>query len=182
MVDVSAPRPSDRVSLRKVALRDGRQLFTVFPSTGAKVEWTRRQYAAGARHFEVGSFLPASRMPQFSDVQDLIAEVMCFEGTCSTAPVLNQCEVIDSLDIIVDEIVCAVSVTEGYSEANMRRSRSRAIALLKTIAELCNVSVRKSSTLAGPAWHSVVRQSRLNGRFRCAEITDQLNPGGKLNG
>src|SRR5437764_10921862 len=63
--------PADRVSLREVGLRDGLQLVKKFPSTAAKQRWVREEYAAGVRHFEVGSFLPAKTFPQFVDVRDV---------------------------------------------------------------------------------------------------------------
>ena len=63
MTDLGALYSTDLVTLREVGLRDGLQLVKSFPSTAAKVEWINREYAAGVRHFEVGSFLPASRMP-----------------------------------------------------------------------------------------------------------------------
>ena len=67
--------PSDRVILREVGLRDGLQLVKKFPSTAAKQRWIRDEYAAGVRHFEVGSFLPAKTFPQFVDVRDVVATV-----------------------------------------------------------------------------------------------------------
>src|SRR5882757_4721418 len=48
--------PANRVILREVGLRDGLQLVKTFPSTAAKQRWIRDEYAAGVRHFEVGSF------------------------------------------------------------------------------------------------------------------------------
>ena len=55
--------PADSVSLREVGLRDGLQLVKKSPSTEAKQRWVRDEYAAGIRHFEVGSFLPAKTFP-----------------------------------------------------------------------------------------------------------------------
>ncbi len=66
--------PADRVSLREVGLRDGLQLVKKIPSTEAKQRWVREEYAAGVRHFEVGSFLPAKTFPQFVDVRDVDRE------------------------------------------------------------------------------------------------------------
>ena len=43
---------------REVGLRDGLQLVKSCPSTSAKKRWVMEEYAAGVRHFEVGSFLP----------------------------------------------------------------------------------------------------------------------------
>src|SRR3954463_15207473 len=70
----------DRVSLREVGLRDGLQLVKAFPSTAAKQRWLRDEYAAGVRHFEVGSFLPASRFPQFADVREIVLTVAALPG------------------------------------------------------------------------------------------------------
>ena len=41
--------PSNRVILREVGLRDGLQLVKKFPSTAAKQQWIRDEYAAGVR-------------------------------------------------------------------------------------------------------------------------------------
>lgn len=127
--------PADRVSLREVVLRDGLQLVKRVPSTEAKVDLIRREYAAGVRHFEVGSFLPANRMPQFADVRLLIEFVAGLEGARSSALTLNERGVEDALKTEVDEIVCVVSATEGHSQANMRRSREDAVALVAKAAE-----------------------------------------------
>src|SRR6516225_2583303 len=72
--------PEGRVSLREVGLRDGLQLVKTFPSTAAKQRWLREEYAAGVRHFEVGSFLPAKTFPQFADVRDIVAAVAALPG------------------------------------------------------------------------------------------------------
>ena len=78
MTRVQEIYPSDKVILREVGLRDGLQLVKKFPSTSAKQRWMRDEYAAGVRHFEVGSFLPAKTFPQFADVRDIIGTV----GSC----------------------------------------------------------------------------------------------------
>lgn len=127
--------PADGVSLREVVLRDGLQLVKRVPSTEAKVDLIRREYAAGVRYFEVGSFLPANRMPQFADVRLLIDFVAGLEGARSSALTLNERGVEDALKTDVDEIVCVVSATEEHSQANMRRSREDAVALVAKAAE-----------------------------------------------
>ena len=75
MIRIQDVYPSDRVVLREVGLRDGLQLVKKFPSTEAKLRWVRDEYGAGVRHFEVGSFLPASTFPQFVDVRDIVKTV-----------------------------------------------------------------------------------------------------------
>lgn len=126
--------PPDRVVLREVGLRDGLQMVSRFPSTDAKGEWLRVENAAGVRHFEIGSFLPAMSMPQFSDVRETI-EVCQELGVHSAALVLNSRGVRDALETNVCEIVTVVSATEEHSQANARRTRQEAIALVaETVA------------------------------------------------
>lgn len=123
------------LTLREVGLRDGLQLVKRVPPTDAKLDWIRREYAAGVRVFEVGSFLPASRMPQFADVRRLIDAVHGLDGARSAALTLNERAIDDALETPVDEIVCVVSATEEHSQANMRRSRQAAVDLVAQAAE-----------------------------------------------
>lgn len=135
--------PNDRVTLREVGLRDGLQMVQTFPATAAKRDWIAREYAAGVRHFEIGSFLPAARMPQFADIRDLIATVARLEGAVSSALALNERGANDAIETELDEIVCVVSATEEHSHANMRRSRDDAVKLVADIAGLAARSPRK---------------------------------------
>lgn len=128
--------PADRVTLREVGLRDGLQLVRQFPDTAAKQEWIEREYAAGVRYFEAGSFLPASRFPQFADVRDVVAAVKAKPDARATALTLNERGAEDALQTDVDELMFVVSATEGHSQANTRRSRKEAIAMLRRIVAM----------------------------------------------
>jgi hydroxymethylglutaryl-CoA lyase len=143
--------PAGRVVLREVGLRDGLQLVETFPSTAAKQEWLRREFAAGIRHFEVGSFLPASRMPQFADVREVIAAVRTLPGAFAMALALNERGAADALETEVDEIVCVVSATEEHSQANARRSRADAIDLVRKVAAMREATGRRPLINAGIA-------------------------------
>lgn len=142
---------NERVTLREVGLRDGLQLVKRFPSTEAKIDWLRREYAAGVRHFEVGSFLPVTRMPQFADVRRLIDEVAGLDGARACVLTLNERAIADALESPVDEIVCVVSATEEHSLANMRRSRQAAVDLVARAAEMAAASVTRPVVNAGIA-------------------------------
>lgn len=143
--------PSDRVSLREVGLRDGLQLVKTYPSTVAKLDWLKREHAAGVRHFEVGSFLPAARMPQFADVRKMIAAAENLDGAHSAALALNERGAEDAIETGVGEIVCVVSATEEHSQANMRRSRNDAVALVGKVAALRSDRGHKAIVNAGIA-------------------------------
>jgi hydroxymethylglutaryl-CoA lyase len=135
--------PASRVTLREVGLRDGLQLVKTFPSTDAKRRWIREEYAAGVRHFEVGSFLPAKTFPQFVDVRDMIETVSSLPGALSAALVLNERGVNDALESGVGEIATVVSATEAHSQANANRSRDAAIANVKRLCDLRDASAHK---------------------------------------
>ena len=143
--------PKDRVTLREVGLRDGLQLVKRFPSTEAKLDWLRREHAAGVRHFEVGSFLPVTRMPQFADVRRLIGEVAGLDGARSSVLTLNERAIADALETEVDELVCVISATEEHSQANMRRSRSAAVDLVARAADMAGGRATRPLVNAGIA-------------------------------
>ncbi|KWV45792.1 hydroxymethylglutaryl-CoA lyase [Bradyrhizobium macuxiense] len=135
--------PNDRVSLREVGLRDGLQLVRTFPSTAAKQRWVRDEYAAGVRHFEVGSFLPAKTFPQFVDVRDVVATIAALPGAHGVALALNERGVNEALASGVAEIASVVSATEEHSQANANRSRESAIENVKRLCELRDASAHK---------------------------------------
>src|SRR5712691_3367070 len=143
MTRVQDVYPHDKVSLREVGLRDGLQLVKTFPSTTAKQRWVRDEYGAGVRHFEVGSFLPASTFPQFADVRDIVRTVAALPGAHGVALALNERGVNEALASGVAEIASVVSATEEHSHANANRSREQAIANVKRLCELRDASAHK---------------------------------------
>jgi hydroxymethylglutaryl-CoA lyase len=143
MTRVQDVYPNDRVSLREVGLRDGLQLVKKFPSTSAKQRWVRDEYAAGVRHFEVGSFLPARTFPQFVDVREIVATIASLPGAHGVALALNERGVNEALASGVAEIASVVSATEEHSQANANRSRESAIANVRRLCGLRDASSHK---------------------------------------
>src|SRR5262245_65755806 len=114
--------PADRVILREVGLRDGLQLVKKFPSTAAKQQWIREEYAAGVRCFELGSFLPAKTFPQFVDVREIVATIASLPGAHGIGLALNERGVNAALESGVGEIDKVVSATEEQSQDKAERS------------------------------------------------------------
>jgi hydroxymethylglutaryl-CoA lyase len=135
--------PDDRIILREVGLRDGLQLVKTFPSTAAKRRWIEREYEAGVRHFEVGSFLPAKTFPQFADVREIVATVATLPGAHGIALVLNERGANEALGSGVAEIASVVSATEEHSQANANRSREQAIANVRRMCDLRDASAHR---------------------------------------
>ena len=149
MTDVQKVYPRNRVVLREVGLRDGLQLVKAFPSTDAKRRWVRDEYAAGVRHFEVGSFLPAKTFPQFVDVREIVSAVGALPGAHGIALVLNERGANEALASGVAEIGSVVSATEEHSQANANRSRDSAIANVKRLCDLRDASAHRPIVNAG---------------------------------
>ena len=127
--------PTDRITLREVGLRDGLQLVQSPPTTADKLAWLEAEAEAGVRHFEVGSFLPATRFPQFADIAALVAA--CDRtGLHAAGLTLNRKGIEAAVASGIPEMVCVVSATEAHSAANMRRSREAAVALVAEAAAL----------------------------------------------
>ena len=143
MTRVQELYPDSKIILREVGLRDGLQLVKTFPSTEAKQRWIRDEYAAGVRHFEVGSFLPAKTFPQFADVGDIIGTVASLPGAYGIALTLNERGVNEALASGVAEVATVVSATEEHSQANANRSRESAIANVRRLCELRDASAHK---------------------------------------
>ena len=143
MTPVQEIYPLARITLREVGLRDGLQLVKAFPSTQAKQRWVREEYAAGVRHFEVGSFLPAKTFPQFADVREIVATVAGLPDAHGIALVLNERGANEALASGVAEITSVVSATEEHSQANANRSREAAIANIRRLCELRDASAHK---------------------------------------
>ena len=65
-----------RITVQQVGLRDGLQSIARTMPTGRKREWIDAAHAAGVRHMEVASFVPAKLLPQMADaVQPAVAGV-----------------------------------------------------------------------------------------------------------
>src|SRR5262245_4806897 len=143
MTNIQTIYPDGRVTLREVGLRDGLQLVKTFPSTAAKQRWIRVEHAAGVRHFEVGSFLPAKTFPQFADVREIVATVAALPGAHGIALVLNERGANDALASGVAEIATVVSATEEHSQANANRSRESAITNVRRLCELRDAGAHK---------------------------------------
>ncbi|GEM_PF-5840494 len=76
--------------IREVGLRDGLQSIQSILSSEHKIEWIAAAYAAGMRAIEVGSFVPAHRLPQLADSGAVLAYAQTLSGLEVSVLVLNQ--------------------------------------------------------------------------------------------
>jgi len=133
MPDINALYPKDRITLREVGLRDGLQMVTQYPSTIGKRDWIKQEYAAGIRHFELGTYLPKDRYPMFADIDDLTATIDALPGAHGAALVPNLRGAQNGFAGGVAELHCVVSASQEHNQANLNRSQE---ATLREIGEI----------------------------------------------
>ena len=104
MTSTATVYPPGQLTLREVGLRDGLQLVKEWPDTNAKRNWLDAEYQAGVRHFEIGSFLPAKRFPQFADISDVIQHVVNLGASHGAALALNEQGAEDAICDDIDAI------------------------------------------------------------------------------
>lgn len=133
---VDALYPPDRLSIREVGLRDGLQLVQTYPSTADKLDWIKGDHACGIRSFQVGSYLPADRFPQFADTDVLVDAVAALPGAHASALALNKRGAIRAIEGRVSEVNCVVSASEEHNLRNARRSRAASLDEIREVVAL----------------------------------------------
>ncbi|MBK0326149.1 hydroxymethylglutaryl-CoA lyase [Rhodobacteraceae bacterium F11138] len=151
MADVFTAYPRNRIAIREVGLRDGLQLTASWPSTEQKRDWVKRDYAAGIRHFEVGSFLPADKVPRFADVREVAEAVDGLGNAHGIALALNQRGATDALSTPVGEITVVVSASQAHNAANVRRTQEQSLAEIANVVNLRDTAGKRTIINAGIA-------------------------------
>ena len=124
----------EKVTVVEVGLRDGLQILPQMMPTADKLAWLTAERAAGVRHFEVGSFVPAKLLPQMAD-SAVIVDAAKRDGLAVTALVPNVKGALAAIAAGADVLVVPVSASEGHSRANVRKTPDEMVAEVGRIAE-----------------------------------------------
>lgn len=124
------------VILREVGLRDGLQSVATFVETADKLDWIRREAAAGVAEIEVTSYVPPKLLPQFVDAEAVTTESLRIPGLTVTALVPNSRGAQRGLELGVHKINFVMSVSETHNMKNVRRSREESLADFRNMAGL----------------------------------------------
>jgi hydroxymethylglutaryl-CoA lyase len=115
------PFPSN-VVIREVGLRDGLQSIDTILPTARKLEWIADAYAAGQREIEVGSFVPASLLPQLADTAALVAYAKTLPDLFVSVLVPNLKGAQKAIDAQADLLLVPLSASRAHSLANLRKT------------------------------------------------------------
>lgn len=130
--------PPNAVLISEVGPRDGLQSVKAVMPTAAKLAWINTLYAAGLREIEVGSFVPASLLPQMADVADVVRHALTLPGLTVMALVPNLRGAEAALAAGVHKVSIPVSASEAHSLANVRKTRQHMVAEVARIVDLRN--------------------------------------------
>jgi hydroxymethylglutaryl-CoA lyase len=117
-----------KVAVREVGLRDGLQSIATVMPTERKLEWIRREYEAGVREIEVGSFVPARLLPQLADTAELLAYARTLPGLRASVLVPNFKGAERAIEGGADLMIVPLSASHAHSLANLRKTPDEVVA------------------------------------------------------
>jgi hydroxymethylglutaryl-CoA lyase len=124
------------VEISEVGPRDGLQSITPIMPTAAKKAWITAEAAAGVREIEVGSFVPASILPQLADTAELVAHARSIAGLKVAVLVPNYRGAEAAIAAGAHKITIPLSVSETHSLKNVRRTHAQMYEEVARIAAL----------------------------------------------
>jgi hydroxymethylglutaryl-CoA lyase len=102
--------------------RDGLQNLPLFVPTEAKCALIDAIVAAGVREIDAGSFVPPKVVPQFADVETVVAHALTHAGVATGALVPNLKGGERAIAAGVHKIYFVISASETHNKANVRRT------------------------------------------------------------
>jgi len=179
------------ILISEVGPRDGLQSIACVMPTEAKKRWIAAEAAAGVREIEVGSFVPATLLPQMADSADIVAFARTIAGLNVVALVPNAKGAARAIEAGAHGISIPFSMSETHSLNNVRKSHADMLAEIATIAAMARaakvhfavgLSTAFGCTIEGPvAEAQVVRLAAASAEagaeeFSLSDTTGYANP------
>lgn len=124
-----------KATVREMGLRDGLQSVQTIMPTATKVEWARRETAAGVREIEVASFVPPKLLPQMADAGEVVPAARKIPGLTVSALIPNLKGAERAVAAGAQKLNYVMSVSESHNQANVRRSVADSLADFARIVE-----------------------------------------------
>ncbi len=123
------------IEISEVGPRDGLQSIQSIMPTEAKKAWIAAEAAAGVPEIEVGSFVPASVIPQLADTAEIVAYARSIPNLTVAALVPNLRGAENAIAAGAHKISIPLSVSETHSLKNVKRSHEQMLAEIARIVE-----------------------------------------------
>lgn len=125
-----------RIHLSEVGPRDGLQSIKRIMPLDAKKAWIAAEAAAGVREIEVGSFVPASILPQMADTAELVGFARMIRGLSVAVLVPNLKGAERAIAAGAQKMSIPFSMSETHSLKNVRKSHAEMVEEIRAIAAL----------------------------------------------
>ena len=179
------------ILVSEVGPRDGLQSITQVMPLEAKKAWIAAEASAGVREIEVGSFVPASLLPQMADTAELVAFARGISGLNVVALVPNAKGAERAIAAGVHGMSIPFSMSETHSIRNVRKDHAAMIEEIGSVAAMAaaagvhfavSLSTAFGCTIEGPVSEdAVVRLAAASAaagakEFSLSDTTGYANP------
>ena len=139
------------ILISEVGPRDGLQSIDRIMPLEAKQRWIAAEAAAGVREIEVGSFVPASLLPQMADTAALVEFAREIPGLTVVALVPNAKGAERAIAAGVHALSMPFSMSETHSLRNVRKSHAHVLDEIRAIRALVDSAPRRPGFAVGLA-------------------------------
>ncbi len=129
------PKTPD-IIVSEVGPRDGLQSVTRTMPTPVKHRWIAALAASGLREIEVGSFVPAKRLPQMADAADVVSEAIKLPGLTVLALAPNMKGAERAIAAGAHKLTIPVSASRAHSQSNVGMAPEQSIEQVRQICML----------------------------------------------
>ena len=124
------------ILVSEVGPRDGLQSIDAILPLAAKIAWIDAEYAAGVREIEVGSFVPASLLPQLADTAAVVAHARTHKGLTVAVLVPNARGAEAAIAAGAHKLTLPLSASETHSLKNLRRTHAQVLEEVRAVAAM----------------------------------------------
>ncbi len=124
-----------RIHIVEVGPRDGLQNLQAFVSTEHKIALIRRLAASGIREIQAGGFVNPRAIPQFRDMEAVIAGLADLEDVTLNVMVPNLKGARDAVACSIRKIVFFFSVSRSHNMNNVRQTPEESLQALEDIMD-----------------------------------------------
>lgn len=124
------------ILISEVGPRDGLQSIQPIMSLEAKKAWISAEAAAGVTEIEVGSFVPATLLPQLADTAEVVRFARTISGLTVAVLVPNLKGAVAAVEAGAHKITIPLSASETHSLKNVRRTHPQMLEEVKGIVAL----------------------------------------------
>jgi hydroxymethylglutaryl-CoA lyase len=125
------------VLVSEVGPRDGLQSIAPVMPTAAKKAWIAALVAAGVREIEVGSFVPATLLPQLADTGEIVAHARAAHPALMVAALVPNARGAEAaIAAGATKITLPLSASETHSLKNLRRTHEQVFGEVAAIVGL----------------------------------------------